>query len=206
MDYIINENQLRIILENESKSSLSNDISNLNEFTKNLIDNAKVNFGINLSLLSTWGASVGGLVAPLDEYIRSNNLEITEEQITLVLIGCISTLMIDNKPLFAKIYRKCKNDGIENVLVNTITKGKELKSSFKIFLSSLDFSVKNISAFISYAFLIPIIPDIQSIIQNSEDIDTVTSRIVSRILASGVIMLSADVLDTLIRKIVLRLK
>jgi hypothetical protein len=37
---------------------------------------------LNLKLLLTWGASVGGLVMPLDRFIKSGRFELTDEQAT----------------------------------------------------------------------------------------------------------------------------
>ena len=65
MDFLINESQLRIILQEQDKSNMSDNMKELYSFTSNLIGRAKKNYGLNLQLLLTWGASVGGLVMPL---------------------------------------------------------------------------------------------------------------------------------------------
>jgi len=202
MDYILNESQLKFIVEDQRKNFVEDNIVRLFEFTSDLLKNAKEKFGANLGFLITWGASVGGVVVPLDNYIRTNHLNITDDQITLILIGCIANLIINNQELFDKIYNQCKKEGIEKILLNTLSKGSKLKNSFKTFLKSFDFSINSNAAFLSYAFLLPIIGDIQSMAKGDEDVAFLSARIVERIMASGLVTLSAHVLDKLVKKII----
>jgi len=201
MNIIISESQLRFLLENNNKSSLSEDIKSLYDFTKDIVNKSKDKFGIDLTLLMTWGAAVGGLVMPLDNYIRTGEFDLTEDQLTLILIGCISTLFLDNKRMFQKVYKKCKEEGIEGVLDQVVNKGSELKKSFIGFLSSLNLSIKNVTSLVRYSFLIPIISDLQSIGGDGDDIKIISLRIAERILAAGVITISVETLSKLVEKI-----
>lgn len=201
MNIIISESQLRFLLENNNKSSLSEDIKSLYDFTKDIVNKSKDKFGIDLTLLMTWGAAVGGLVMPLDNYIRTGEFDLTEDQLTLILIGCISTLFLDNKRMFQKVYKKCKEEGVEGILDQVVNKGSELKKSFIGFLSSLNLSIKNVTSLVRYSFLIPIISDLQSIGGDGDDIKIISLRIAERILAAGVITISVETLSKLIEKI-----
>lgn len=201
MNIIISESQLRFLLENNNKSSLSEDIKSLYDFTKDIVNKSKDKFGIDLTLLMTWGAAVGGLVMPLDNYIRTGEFDLTEDQLTLILIGCISTLFLDNKRMFQKVYKKCKEEGVEGILDQVVNKGSELKKSFIGFLSSLNLSIKNITSLVRYSFLIPIISDLQSIGGDGDDIKIISLRIAERILAAGVITISVETLSKLVEKI-----
>lgn len=202
MNIIISESQLRFLLENNNKSSLSEDIKSLYDFTKDIVNKSKDKFGIDLTLLMTWGAAVGGLVMPLDNYIRTGEFDLTEDQLTLILIGCISTLFLDNKRMFQKVYKKCKEEGVEGILDQVVNKGSELKKSFIRFLSSLNLSIKNVTSLVRYSFLIPIISDLQSIGGDGDDIKIISLRIAERILAAGVITISVETLSKLVEKIV----
>lgn len=201
MNIIISESQLRFLLENNNKSSLSEDIKSLYDFTKDIVNKSKDKFGIDLTLLMTWGAAVGGLVMPLDNYIRTGEFDLTEDQLTLILIGCISTLFLDNKRMFQKVYKKCKEEGVEGILDQVVNKGSELKKSFIGFLSSLNLSIKNVTSLVRYSFLIPIISDLQSIGGDGDDIKIISLRIAERILAAGVITISVETLSKLVEKI-----
>lgn len=201
MDFLITESQLKYILENNNKNELTQNVKSLYDFTKDIVIKSKDKFGIDLTLLMTWGAAVGGLVMPLDNYIRTREFDLTDDQLTLVLIGCISTLFLDNKRMFQKIYKKCKEEGIDGILDQVVNKGSELRKSFIGFLLSLNLSIKNITSLVRYSFLIPIISDIQLMADSSDDIKIISMRIAERIMAAGVITLSIETLSKVIEKI-----
>jgi hypothetical protein len=58
---------------------------------------------------------------------------------------------------------------------------------------------------ITYAFLIPIITDIQSLITSGEDIQTVSMKVAKRLVASGVVLVGQVVLTEIIKKIIKKL-
>jgi len=64
MDFLINESQLKFILEQQEPHNLNDDMNILYSFTKSLVEKAKTIYGINIKLLLTGGAAVGGLVRP----------------------------------------------------------------------------------------------------------------------------------------------
>ena len=50
-----------------------------------LVNKAKKNYGLNLKLLLTWGASVGGFVLPLDNFIKTGRFDLNEAQQTALV-------------------------------------------------------------------------------------------------------------------------
>jgi hypothetical protein len=120
-------------------------------------------------MLLTWGTSVGGLVMPLDQYIKTGNFDLTDDQRYLVLAGIAFILFFDNKKGLVNILEKIKEEGLEDVFRSTLEKAKNLKSSFKGFLSSINVSISSFMDTVAYAFLIPIILDFQRIAEGSTD-------------------------------------
>ena len=110
MDFIINESQLRKILLESDESRMSDDMRILYSYTKNLILKAKKTYGFNLQLLLTWGASVGGLVMPLDAFIRTGRFDLTEAQQTLILVGIACTYFYDNSKMLKSIVEQIKEE------------------------------------------------------------------------------------------------
>ena len=206
MDFLISEQQLKLILEEQDKSKLSTYMKILYSFTSDIVQKAKKKFGLNLKLLLTWGASVGGLVLPLSHFIDSGNFELDDNQKILILIGVATIIFYDTKSSVAEIKKLLKENNIEKEFNSILKKGKELKEAFLNFLNSLNLSVRNTSELISYSFLIPIIQDLQDIATNSTDLNVATMRIVKRILASGVVTISAEALTTIVKKILRRLR
>lgn len=205
MKFYITESQLKYIVENNKSENISDDIKELYNITKNIVSDTLEKYNIDSRLLLTWGAAVGGLVAPLDNYIRTNNFQLSNNEISLILVGVASTIVFDNEKLFKDVLDKIKTEGLEKTFYKILSKGKKLKESFIGFMTSLGVSVTSITALVRYSFLIPIISDIQSLIYSSNNPKEVVVRIVERIFYSGVITVSEIILKKIITRIVKRL-
>jgi len=206
MDFLINESQLRTILQEQDESRMNGYMKTMYSFTKNLVNRAGKVYGLNLKMLLTWGTAVGGLVMPLDQFIKSGDFNLSDDQRYLVLAGIAFILFYDNKKGLVDVLVKIKEEGLEEVFRKTLDKGKELKSSFKGFLSSLNVSVGSFMDTVAYAFLIPIILDIQNIAESSVDPKEAGLLIAERLVSSGIVVVGAQVLSQVIRKIIQKLK
>jgi hypothetical protein len=80
MEFLITETQLKTILTEQDKSKMTEDMKTLYSFTENIVNRVKTIYGINLKMLLTWGTSVGGLMMPLDNFIKSGNFDLNEQQ------------------------------------------------------------------------------------------------------------------------------
>lgn len=205
MEFLINESQLRVILQEQDQSKMTDYMRELYSFTSNIINKVRKTYGLNLKLLLTWGASVGGLVMPLDNFIRSGRFDITDEQVALLLVGVACTYFYDNENALKKILSKIKEEGLEDIFKEVLLKGKNLKDSFTKFIKSSKVTINSTLDIITYAFLIPIITDIQSSITSGEDIQTVSMKVAKRLVASGVVLVGQVVLTEIIKKIIKKL-
>lgn len=204
MEFLITEQQLRLLLKEEERSQLKSDMKKLNSFTKQLVNRVLKSYGINLRMLMTWGTSVGGMVLPLDQFLRTQNLNLTEEQQALILAGIVFTLFFETKKPLEKVISKIKEEGLMNIFENGLRKGSELKESFSNFIMSLGVGTSNFLDTIAYSFLIPIITDIYSVATETQDIEQAAILIAERLIASGVILVSGQSLTLLIKKILER--
>jgi hypothetical protein len=202
MDFLINESQLRLILQEQDQSKMSDYMKELYSFTSNLVNKAKKTYGLNLKLLLTWGASVGGLVMPLDYFIRTGRFELTDEQATLILIGVACTYFYDNVKTLKSILTKIKEEGLEDTFKEVLTKSRNLRDSFSKFLESANVTLGSTLDLVTYSFLIPIIGDIQSAIMEGADLQTTAMTIAKRLVASGVVLVGQIVLTDTIKKII----
>ena len=206
MDFLISESQLRIILMEQDKSKMTDYMRQLYSFTSNLVNRTSKVYGINLKMLLTWGASVGGLVMPLDRFIRTGEFNLDDDQRMLVLAGIAFMIFFEGRRGVGKILEKIKEEGIEDAFSVVLNKAKELKSSFLDFLVSANIVKGTLMETIAYSFLIPIITDIHSIAVQSSNVRESIILIVERLLASGFILLSAEALTSVISKIVKKLR
>jgi hypothetical protein len=204
MDFLINESQLRIILQEQDQSRMSDYMRELYSFTSNLVTKVRKTFGLNLKLLLTWGASVGGLVMPLDNFIRTGRFELTEEQITLILVGIACTYFFENSKELKKILVKIKEEGLEDTFKEVLVKSRNLKKSFLKFLSSINVTLGSSLDLVTYSFLIPIIADIVYLGKGEVDLQTTAMVVAKRLVASGVITVGQIALTETIKKILKR--
>jgi len=206
MDFLISESQLRTILMEEDNSKLSNNMKQLYTFTNDIVNKVIKNYGLNVKMLLTWGTSVGGLVMPLDNFIRNNNFDLTDNQRALVLIGVAFAVFFENKRGFTSILKKIKEEGLEETFLEVVSKGKELKNSFLRFLDSCRITSGAVLDTVAYSFLIPIIADIYSLSADTSNVNETALLIAERLIASGAVILSKELLSSGLKKIVRKFK
>lgn len=206
MDFLLNESQLRVLLENEKGSKLTSDMKELHSFTVNLVNKVKRKFELNFKFLVTWGTAIGGLVAPLDVYVREGEFNLSDESIALVLIGVACTYFYQNKKELSKIIDKIKEEGLYDVFKNTLSKAEELRTQFAEFVNSLNLTLGATIEMIHYAFIIPIIGDLMKLSHGDGNSWQIAENIVERLLASGVVLISGQILLDIINKFVKKLK
>jgi hypothetical protein len=204
MEILIKESQLNIILQEQKQEKISSYMKELNSFTKKLISSVEKNYGLNIRFLLTWGASVAGLVMPLDNYIRTGDFNLTEEQIDLVLVGVICTYFYDNSKILKTVLSKIKELGLESTFKEVYLKSKDLTDSFSRFLNSINVSLDSTLNLVTYTFLIPIVNDLLSLFDGG-DLQTTAMTISKRLVASGVVLVGQIVLTDIIKKIIKKL-
>lgn len=206
MEFLITESQLRTLLTEEERSMLGNYMKRLNTFTKQIVNRTFKSYGINLRMLLTWGTAVGGMVLPLDQFLRNQNFDLTEEQRMLVLAGLAFALFFESKRPAIKLFSTIKEEGLEEIFKVGLRKGSQLKDAFLNFMSSLGIGSSAFIDTIAYSFMIPIITDIQSVIMQTQDIDEAAILITERLIASGVVLLSSQALTEIVKKVLEKLK
>jgi hypothetical protein len=206
MNFLISESQLKLILTENVKSSMRENMLVLNSFATDLVNRVRRRYGLNLKLLLTWGTSFGGLIMPLNNFIEKGNFELDDYQKALILIGATVILYFDNKSLTKKLISKIKEEGLIEPFEKVLGKGYELRKAFMGFMNSLGTSVNSFSEIVSYAFLIPIITDVYDAILKVDSLSVATENIVERLLASGVILVGSEVLNEVIKSIGKRFK
>lgn len=206
MEFLITESQLRALLTEEERSMLGNYMKRLNTFTKQIVNRTFKSYGINLRMLLTWGTAVGGMVLPLDQFLRNQNFDLTEEQRMLVLAGLSFALFFESKRPAMKLFSAIKEEGLEEIFKVGLRKGNQLKDAFLNFMGSLGTGSSSFIDTIAYSFMIPIITDIQSVLMDTQDIDEAAILIAERLIASGVVLMSSQALTETVKKVLEKLK
>jgi hypothetical protein len=200
MDFIISQNQLNVIVEQNSPNDITDNLRKLYDFTRELIDKSMSVWGLNAKFLITWGAALGGMILPLKIWLETQNFEITKEQTFLLLLGIACNYYYDNSDFIRKVMQKIKDEGLLDIFKKLYQKSEELKNGLVEFLRSLKIFGDSMTSIMSYAFVLPILGDIYQMV-GGEDIFESAKIISQRIAASGVVLIVGHSLTSFIEKI-----
>jgi hypothetical protein len=205
MEYIINESQLKVILkESNGDNNITEDLKRLYEVAKQMLITSANVWGLNAKFLITWGAALGGMIAPLKSWLEGQSFNLSEEQIYLLLLGIASNYYYDNSDFIRKVVTKIKDEGLLEIFKKLYSKSEELKKSLVEFLRSIKINVSTNASIVSYAFILPILHDIYQLYDGVNPNESL-KMIISRIIASGVVLIGGSILTTFIQKVISKL-
>lgn len=206
MEFIISQSQFQLILnEQRNDDNLSSSLKKMKSFTNNMVGRVLKTYDINLKMFLTWGTSIAGLVMPLNEFLKSGDFQLNESERYLVLSGIAFLIFFEGKRGFIKVMNTIKEHGLEEAFDAASFKAYQLKDAFTKFLSSTRVITSQVLEIVSYAFLIPIIGDVQDIAYGSTNITESAVLIAERLTASGAVLLSKEILISLFKKLIKRL-
>jgi hypothetical protein len=202
MNILINENQKRFLIVEGLSDNLAKDTKKLFDMTKKVLSDSSKQLKMNLEFLLTWGASIGGFMGPLNQFLEGKYPELSTTDSALILTGVISLLYYDNKSTIKEILEKIKEKGLSKEFMSAITKGKELKQVFFDFVSSLNLTTHKISNIMSYTFIVPLLPMIYDMAQSGTLTSDDAAKIAQRLLGFGFLTVGGNALKEFIENII----
>jgi hypothetical protein len=204
MKYLISESQRKLLFEevNERVKEVQEDGM---EFTKKVVNDVQENTSMNLKMMLTWGASIGGFMGPVMQYLNGEYPDITQKDASLIAVGIASVIFFQEKPFVKSLIEKIKEQDLEEAFKTGAMKANQLKGALADFLKSLNVITFSVSNMLSYAFLVPIIPMIYDAVAEGvwdiNDAEMLTKSLVS----FGLITISGNFLKRLIDTVVKRI-
>ena len=200
MKITISEDIQRKLITESLMGDLSKALSNIAQIGKENLKDTQRMMKFDLKFLLTWSATIGGFMGPLTQYIKDQNVELTEANINLIVVGVCATLFYNNEKLVAELVSKIKEEGLLPVFESALQKGDELRSALMRFLESIGLTVGNLFAIASFTFLIPIIGILNTYATSGEITPESIQEISERIAMAGVTALSATTIRNFLKK------
>ena len=205
MKIIITENQKNSLLTESVSDKISKSYMAMKKFTEDvLMETTKVT-GIDFGFLLSWGATIGGLMMPIEQFIKGEYPELTTTDLSLLITGVMVTYYSSNKKALSELLKQIKEKKLTDIFNEMLGTASNLKDTFLSFVESLNITMSRLSNMMAYTFLIPILPQLYEMAQSGYDQNFV-NQMIKRLLSYGVIIGSSVVIRELIKKIVDRFR
>jgi len=136
MDFYISQKQFEQILTESDKNVLSESMKSLYSSVVNIVNKVQRKYGINLKMLLTWGPAVGGITAPLDNFLRNSTFDLSDGQIALLVCSAFFMAFFENRKQTSQLKNKIDDEGLTDIFEFVKEKAFRLKKAFATFLKS----------------------------------------------------------------------
>jgi hypothetical protein len=168
MDILITESQKKILMTEGIAEALSEIYSGTKDYSADLYKRVKKKLGSNLSILLTFSAAIGGVVEPLESFLRGKFPDLSEEQTLLILTAVVAILWKENTGLIRELVAKIKDEGLNSKFFLALTKANQLKKVFGKFLTNTLQGASGVLDILSYTYMIPILGYLVMMYQGQE--------------------------------------
>lgn len=201
MKVIITERQYQTLLTEDFGNDIDSILKSSYEFTKEIVSEAEKQFKQSFQFLLTYGAGIGSLARPLNDYLQGKYLYLTSEEIAGLVVMAISMMYFQYKGELQKPLELLKLKGQIDELEDAINKSKEIDSRFRKVLGRLGVYVYNVLDIPAYTFLLPIMPMIIKFITDPLNTGNKIEIVLNGLLNSALITLSAATIRKILKKI-----
>jgi hypothetical protein len=205
MNILITESQERMILNESIGNELGNIIKRNSDIGKLITTQIKEITGNDKIGILTFGASIGGMMGPVGNFLEGKYPSMNDVEISLLLTGVIATFFYNSPKLIKKITDKIKEQGLEQEFEDAKSKTEELKETFYDFMESLNITLFKVSNILGFAFLIPLLPYIHELSSGNLNMLDI-NRIVKMLASYGVITISSATLKEIMVKLIKRFR
>jgi hypothetical protein len=205
MNILITESQQKMIITESIGREFGDILKKNSDIGKLIATQIKEVTGNDKIGLLTFGASIGGLMGPVGNFLEGKYPSMNDGEISLLLTGVLVTFFYNSPKIVKKIKDKIKENNLESEFKVALSKTEELKETFFDFMESLNITLFKVSNVLGFAFLIPLLPYIHQISEAKLSIDDI-NKIVTILLSYGVITITSATLKEIIVKLIKRFR
>jgi len=205
MNILITESQERMILNESIGNELGNILRKNSDIGKLITSQIKEITGNDKIGILTFGASIGGMMGPVGNFLEGKYPSMNDVEISLLLTGVIATFLFNSPKLVKKVTDKIKEQGLENEFEVAKSKTEELRDTFYDFIESLNITLFKVTNVLGFSFLIPLLPYIHELSSGNLTIQDI-NKIVKILTSYGIITISSATLKEIIVKLIKRFR
>ena len=184
-------------LKESVQHNLAHNLRSLYLDSKDILSDFDKTWNLNLKLLSTWGAALGGVMLPMKNWIEQKYPELSYEQVILVLMGSIISFFYDNEYFISAIVKKIKKEGLMEEFKQSTIVSQKLVNSLTSLLNEMNYFGNDNVDYLSFAYVLPMLEDLKKGI-SIDNLDAVSNRIYS----SGVVLTNKSSIKFFLRKLI----
>jgi hypothetical protein len=184
-------------LKESVQHNLAHNLRSLYLDSKDILSDFDKTWNLNLKLLSTWGAALGGVMLPMKNWIEQKYPELSYEQVILVLMGSIISFFYDNEYFISVIVKKIKKEGLMEEFKQSTIVSQKLVNSLTNLLNKMNYFGNDNVDYLSFAYVLPMLEDLKKGI-SIDNLDAVSNRIYS----SGVVLTNKSSIKFFLRKLI----
>jgi len=184
-------------LKESVQDNLAQDLMSLYLDSKSIVNDFDKTWDLNLKLLSTWGAALGGVMLPMKNWIEQKYPELSYEQVILVLMGSIISFFYDNEYFISAIVKKIKKEGLMEEFKQSTIVSQKLINSLTSLLNEMNYFGNDNVDYLSFAYVLPMLEDLKKEI-SIDNLDAVSNRIYN----SGVVLTNKSNIKFFLRKLI----
>jgi hypothetical protein len=205
MNILITESQERMILNESIGREFGNILRQNSDIGKLINSQIKEITGNDKIGLLTFGASIGGLMGPVGDFLEGKYPGMNDIEISLLLTGVLATFFYSSPKLIEKIKSKISEKNLDSEFEVALSKTQELKDTFFDFMESLNLTLFKVSNVLGFAFLIPLLPYIHQLSEGKLSIMDI-NKIVTILLSYGVLTITSSTLKEIMVKLIKRFR
>ena len=180
-------------------NSLNKDIINenfkmgINPVLKEVMSQLKANF----NFIMTYGVGISGFIGPVKSLLQNKGLQVTDYDVTLLIIVAIYILLSKPKEEIDEVVEKLKESGLEKEISPVLNFISKTVSFFKIFGAKFGYAINSLLDILSFTFLsAPVLDFIKNVtLEKNFNINNV-----QELLAGVLLAISSHGLKSLINK------
>jgi hypothetical protein len=153
--YLI-ESEASLLTENKISGIISKAFSKVSKFGRKFESYFIKQFPRYFSLYIAYKTFIPGFAQPVEEFLKTGEFDLSDNQINLIISGIVAQLMFDSRVIFEQIFKKIDDDGLVEAFDSAFDFSKKMIVKLMKILRLVNVSIANSAKSLSICFMLPV--------------------------------------------------